>query len=101
MRLEIDSCAIEDIKESISYYESEASKGSKFEADFDVVLDKILENPLHYQLLDRSGYRRCLFTQFPYGVFYKIMEDYIYIIAVAHHKRKPRFWISRELNKSS
>lgn len=99
MHLEIDSGAIEDLKESISYYESEARKGTEFEADFDTVVDRILENPAHYQVLDETGYRRCLFTQFPYGVFFKIMEDYIYIIAVAHHKRKPRFWINRELSK--
>jgi hypothetical protein len=81
---------------STSYYESEASLGSAFEADFDLTLDKIADNPTAYQILDKAGYRRCLFNQFPYGVFFKLMDDYIYIIAVAHQKRKPHFWKSRD-----
>lgn len=96
MRLEIDSSAIEDLKESISYYEYTAQKGAEFEVEFEDTIDRILENPLHYQVLDEKGYRRCIFSVFPYGVFFKVMDDYIYIIAVAHHKRKPRFWKNRE-----
>lgn len=95
MRLEIDSLAIEDVKESISYYEREAGKGREFITDFDAAIDRIVINPLSYQILDEAGYRRCLFSQFPYGVFFKIMDDHIYVIAVAHHKRKPKFWLSR------
>lgn len=96
MRLEIDSLALEDVKESISFYEREAKKGDAFEVDFEITVDRIVENPLGYQVLDESGYRRCLFLDFPYGVFFKIFDDYIYIIAVGHHKRKPRFWVNRD-----
>jgi len=96
MHLEIDSEAIEDIKESISYYEQKAQKGSDFETDFQDAADRVMENPLLYPILDDKGYRRCLFSRFPYGLFFKIMDDYIYVIAVAHHRRKPHFWINRE-----
>jgi len=97
MRSEIDSEAIEDTKKSISYYEQKAQKGSGFESDFQASIDRVLENPLRYPILDDDkGYRRCLFSGFPYGLFFKIMNDYIYVIVVAHHQRKPRFWVNRE-----
>lgn len=98
MRLEIDSLAIEDVKESISYYEDKARKGSEFKVAFDEALAKILANPLIYQVLDESEYRRCSVSRFPYGVFFKIIDDCIYVIAVAHDKRKPHFWINREFD---
>lgn len=98
MNLEIDSGAIADIKESISYYTSVAGNGDEFESELYACLDRIVAAPEAYQVLDGAKYRRCLFSRFPYGVFYKIMDDYIYIIAVAHHKRKPHFWINRESN---
>lgn len=98
MHLEIDSGAIEDLKESISYYEKEAGKGQDFENDFDIALDRIIENPQLYQVLDEVGYRRCFLKTFPYSVFFKIMKDHIYVIAVGHHRRKPNFWIKRGKN---
>jgi hypothetical protein len=34
--------------------------------------------------------------KFPYLLIYKVKEDCIFILAVAHGKRKPGYWESRD-----
>jgi len=33
--------------------------------------------------------------KFPYSIIYTIEPDHIRILAVAHSKRKPEYWLSR------
>lgn len=39
--------------------------------------------------------RRLSVRPFPYGVIYRIEEDRIFILAIAHDKRRPRYWAKR------
>ena len=42
--------------------------------------------------------RRLVLPKFPYSLMYRPLEDRsgIRILAVAHHKRKPAYWIRRQ-----
>jgi toxin ParE1/3/4 len=45
----------------------------------------------------RGSVRRLTLPKFPYSLLYRVLEnDRIRILAVAHHKRKPQYWINRE-----
>lgn len=45
----------------------------------------------------RGSIRRLILPKFQYSLLYRIIEDgQIRILAVAHHKRKPQYWVSRE-----
>jgi plasmid stabilization system protein ParE len=40
---------------------------------------------------------RLILPKFPYSLLYRVVnDDLIRILAIAHHKRKPLYWISRE-----
>jgi plasmid stabilization system protein ParE len=39
--------------------------------------------------------RRLLVPKFPYGLLYRVEPNRIYIIAVMHLHRRPRYWRSR------
>ena len=39
--------------------------------------------------------RAALVTKFPYAVVYREVQDEIEIIAIAHLKRRPKYWSSR------
>jgi toxin ParE1/3/4 len=44
----------------------------------------------------RGSVRRLTLPKFPYFLLYRILEnDQIRILAVAHHKRRPQYWIDR------
>lgn len=41
------------------------------------------------------GTRRLLLEQYPFSVVYLARRDEVFIIAVAHHKRRPGYWSAR------
>jgi hypothetical protein len=43
-----------------------------------------------------AGTRRYNFTVYPYSLIYRVSEKEITIVAVAHAKRKPGYWKTRE-----
>ena len=44
---------------------------------------------------EQSIAQRMEFLKFPYAIIYSIEPDHIRIIAVAHNKRKPGYWLIR------
>jgi toxin ParE1/3/4 len=42
-----------------------------------------------------AGTRRYVLRRFPYGIIYRETDKGIEVIAVAHHKRRPRYWHER------
>jgi hypothetical protein len=39
--------------------------------------------------------RRVLIRRFPYDVVYIELPDRAQVLAIAHHRRRPRFWVGR------
>jgi toxin ParE1/3/4 len=45
----------------------------------------------------RGSIRRLILPRFPYSLFYRVLESQqIRILAVAHHKRSPQYWVKRD-----
>lgn len=42
-----------------------------------------------------AGTRRYVLQRFPYDIIYREAEAGIEVVAVAHHKRRPRYWHRR------
>lgn len=42
-----------------------------------------------------NGFRRVIVRRFPYSVVYRVQGEQLYIIAVAHQRRKPNYWNDR------
>lgn len=43
-----------------------------------------------------AGTRRYQFSVYPYSMIYRVTEQDITIVVVAHAKRKPGYWMNRE-----
>jgi toxin ParE1/3/4 len=44
----------------------------------------------------KGSIRRLVLPRFPYSLLYRFLEnDQIRVLAVAHHKRKPQYWVNR------
>lgn len=82
-------------REAVRYYESEApGLGLAFAAEVRNAVSEIITNPKAATRLE-SGIRRRLVRRFPYGLLYSLEGDVLVIIAVAHQKRRPRYWEAR------
>lgn len=71
-----------------------------------VKMDKLVEKKLFERLLPRAAKpeifpvvhrqtRRALLRRFPYGLYYRIVDDQIVVVACMHGRRNPRRWQSR------
>lgn len=66
--------------------------------DFAKALDKTLALLGNYPSMGEQaahGMRMLTLHDFPYSLIYRIQRDEIRIIAVAHHSRRPGYWVGR------
>lgn len=87
--------AEEEFREAACYYETEAPGiGLSFVTEVRRAIRAIIENP-HAAAPVGSGIRRNVLKHFPYNILYAVERDLIVIVAVAHQKRRPRYWRAR------
>ncbi|MGB5696173.1 MAG: type II toxin-antitoxin system RelE/ParE family toxin [Polyangiales bacterium] len=81
---------------AIWYEQKRRGLGIEFVAVVDRAFESILENPEACPVwrADRP-YRKYFLKRFPYVVFFDIDAAAVEIIAVAHAKRRPGYWLGR------
>ena len=90
-----------ELNEAAEYYESEKTGlGMQFLACLQSTLAQAIDFPEGGPLVDyarrRRDVRRYQFERpFPYDLIGTVMGAELVVLAVAHHKREPRYWISR------
>jgi toxin ParE1/3/4 len=87
----IQSEAILDMQEAFEWYEKqELGLGFEFIEEIESGYLKISKHPLHYTSVNER-FRRLRINRFPYLIVYEIEGNKIYINAVRHISRKPKF----------
>jgi len=100
MRIVFDELAKRELEDEIEFYEIEVKGlGQKFQEEIKRVL-RIIKKMPEIGALESENIRRYILHKFPYKVLYSIEEDHIYIIAISHSHREPRYWINRTEPKS-
>jgi plasmid stabilization system protein ParE len=84
-----------EILEAVEFYRERAgSLAAEFYAEFCRARAEIVAFPDLWGNV-RGGYRRKLLRRFPFGIIYRIEEEQILIVAVAHLSRHPDYWRNR------
>jgi len=65
-----------------------------FALEIDRALNAIAAAPERWPV-QLSGERRFTLSRFPYSVLYRTRAGEIFIVAIAHHRRRPEFWRRR------
>lgn len=90
-----DPDAKTEFLDSVLYYRNRSSGlGKQFRSEVFQGLLKITESPFRYRSF-HPPFRRFLLDRFPYAIIYSIEPDHIHILAVAHTKRQPDYWMDR------
>ena len=88
--------ASEELEACVSYYNSQRpGLGTEFLAEFERTADRILELPNAGRLVGKD-IRSKPIHRFPFYVLYRWQENETTIVAVAHRRRRPRYWIQRK-----
>lgn len=84
-----------ELTEAQAWYRQRSDVAAQaFALEIDHALRSITEAPERWPKMQR-GERRFLLARFPYSILYRIRGNDIFIIAVAHLKRRPGYWRSR------
>lgn len=88
--------AIAELYEAGVRYESEREGlGIEFVTAVREDIDFICHSPESMQRIHRDV-RRKVMSRFPFNIIYRILPDKIRVLAVAHQKRRPLYWLSRK-----
>jgi len=87
--------AAEEIVETTAYYEGEVpGLGDRFIAEVEQIVEVLCDQPNIGQSVGEE-LRRIILARFPYSLIYSIESERIWVIAVAHHRRRPGYWQER------
>jgi plasmid stabilization system protein ParE len=88
-----------EMAEAASWYEQHrVGLGLEFLAAVDAAVARIAENPRigsRTPGVDDEDIRRVFIRRFPYHVVYIELPDRLQVLAVAHDRRRPAYWVGR------
>ena len=91
----ISSAAEDDYTQSLTWYaERNVDAANDFDAEFDRALSQIAAKPELFPHCD-ARHRYFLLRRFPFRIIYRMIDDDIVVIAVAHSSRSPDYWTNR------
>ena len=96
MNTEILQAAEEELNEAIAYYEEvEPGLGRRLKEEARHAISWIQTHPLLPSVRPK-GYRRVNLRIFPFYIAYFVWAGTIWILAVAHGRKRPEYWIERK-----
>ena len=94
-RLVVLPAAARDYEEAFAwYYNRSRTMAVQFQREIARTLRLIAESPKRWPL--RRGFRRMLVRKFPYSIIYRVFKHDVLVIAVAHGRRRPFYWLRRD-----
>lgn len=92
--------AIDELVEAAAWYRARRpGLESEFLAEVDRVLPLIGGSPAAFPRLldvpDDLVIRRALLPRFPYALIFMDLVEHVRVLAVAHAKRRPGYWLDR------
>ena len=95
MNVRFLTLAQQEIDEAVVWFNEQVDgKGMDFLDELDRVVRLVKSYPFAATEIELD-IRRCLFARFPYSLIYGVEEQTIVVIAVAHSRRTPRYWMDR------
>ncbi|MHB8524255.1 MAG: type II toxin-antitoxin system RelE/ParE family toxin [Limisphaerales bacterium] len=96
MNLEVLREAEEELNQAVvDYEEIEPGLGIRLKEEARTTFEWIRHNP-ELPRLRAKGYRRVNLKVFPYYIAYVVWSDAIWVLAVAHGRRRPEYWLERK-----
>ena len=98
MNVRIAASAIEEFREAVRWYEERRpGLGGAFLEAVNSALARIKEHPaIGTGSVEEGRTRRVLVTGFPYQVVYTVRPTEVFVVAVAHLRRRPGYWARRD-----
>jgi hypothetical protein len=99
-RLRVEPEAKQELAAAAAWYEERREGlGRELLAEVDAVLAAIARRPSRFPLYPRVsadlGVRRAAARSFPYSIAFIELATVVRVLAIAHEKRRPGYWVGR------
>lgn len=85
-----------ELEVSVFYYdELQAGLGTSLFDEIFGAAEKLSHFPNLGARYKETNYRRLVLRNFPYSLYYRETSHFVWVVAVAHAKREPDYWIDR------
>lgn len=82
--------------EAVAYYEDrQPGIGAGYLAEFERVMERVCQAPVRNPIVRAPDIRRARLARFPFTILYREREGAVEVLAVAHHRRRPAYWLGR------
>jgi hypothetical protein len=84
-----------ELDESAVFYESRLrGLGARFGASVEEAVQRINDRPAAGTPLGGEC-RKQIVAGFPFSVIYRVWQDHVFVVAIAHQHRRPGYWQRR------
>lgn len=96
MRIRISASARKELVDAMAYHDREKERlGAELAEEINRAVRLIAERPMVGTDIGK-GERKFTVDRFRYNVIYRIEAKTVYVLAIAHHRRKPNYWRKRK-----
>ena len=82
--------------EQIAFYESrQRGLGARYREHFLKTIKRVCETPARYPIEHQPDIRRVRLRPFPLTLIYRERNAMVQVLAIAHYRRQPRYWLGR------
>ena len=82
--------------EAIAFFESrQHGLGAAYLTELEKLMTKVVLAPHRYRVERKPNIRRVSLQRFPFEVIFRDVEGVVQILAVAHKRRRPDYWLNR------
>jgi toxin ParE1/3/4 len=87
----------QELASAVAYYEGiRSTLRVRFQKAVELSCTLIQRQPKLFPQYKQSNFRKCIVKRFPFNIFFMELDSAIWVAAVAHHKRRPDYWIHRQ-----
>jgi hypothetical protein len=95
VRVDFHPAATEELEISAAWYAQRSLDAARgFAIEVDAALKKIESDPLRFPLIDQR-HQACGIDRYPFQIVFRSDGARIYVVAIAHAKRRPNYWSER------
>lgn len=88
--------AAEEHKKQVAHYEEiQAGLGRRYHTEFQNVLASVCASPDRSRIVSAPDIRRAIFKVFHFDLVYREVDGLVQVLAIAHHRRQPGYWVAR------
>ncbi len=82
--------------ESVAYYESKRpGLGASYLDEFESIIEPVCETPHRHPIEMQPDVRHIRMKRFPFTILFREISGDVQVLAVAHNRRRPRYWLGR------